>query len=226
MKNSQVIDDPEIVIKNRAYSYHKYNNVYYKSILNHSFVGSTNLNTTAEDLCLWALNFEKKIIGNDSIFNKMKEKSKLNNGELIPYGLGLENRTYKGLNVIFHNGGDADYGSSLIRIPEHNFSVIFLCNSHLFHPLDFVYNIVDFYLKDKESNTNSKPILNQTLLQSFVGDYEIFPGYVVSITKNKDTLFHQVKGDNNKLILPQTSDYEFIYPNMPHSKFVFEKVSG
>lgn len=225
MKNSQVIDDPETIIKNRAYSYHNYNSVYYKSILNHSFIGSTNLNTTTEDLCLWALNFEKKTIGNDAIFNKMKAMSKLNNGESIAYGLGIENRTYKGLNVLFHGGGDADYGSYIIRIPEQHFSVIFLCNSHLFHPLDFVYNIVDFYLKDQEINTNSKPIFDSNLLQNFVGDYEVFPGYVFSISKDNDTLFQQVKGDSTKVKLAQTSDYEFTYPNLPHSKFEFKKNS-
>jgi CubicO group peptidase (beta-lactamase class C family) len=222
MNNSQIVDDPETILKNRAYSYHKYNDIYYKSILNHSFVGSTNLNTTAEDLCLWAMNFEKKSIGNDTIFNKMKEKGKLNNGELIPYGLGIENTTYKGMKVLFHGGGDADYSSYILRIPEQNFSVIFLCNSHLFHPLDFVYTIVDFYLKDKEINTNSKPIINQTLLQNFVGDYEIFPGYIFSISNDNNTLFQQVKGDSTKVKLIQTSDYEFTYPNLPHSKIVFK----
>jgi CubicO group peptidase (beta-lactamase class C family) len=226
MKNSQVVDDPETIIKNRAYSYHKYNNTYYKSILNHSFVGSTNLNATTEDLCLWALNFDRKDIGNATIFNKMKEKGKLNSGELIPYGLGIENRKYKGLNVLFHGGGDADYGSYIVSIPEHHFSVVFLCNSHLFHPLDFVYNIVDFYLKDKETDTNSKLIIDHTLLPNFVGDYEIFPGLVFSISKDKDTLFQQVKGDSNKVKLFQTGDCEFTYPNMPHSKFVFEKTNG
>lgn len=226
MKNSQVVDDPETILKNRAYSYHKYNNRYYKSILNHSFVGSTNLNATTEDLCLWAMNFEKKNIGSDAIFNKMKEKGKLNNGERIPYGLGIENRTYKGLNVMFHGGGDADYGSYIIRIPEQHFSVIFLCNSHLFHPLDFVYPIVDIYLKDKETNTNSKPIIDYTLLSNFVGDYEIFPGYVFSISKDNNTLFQQVKGDTTKVKLVQISNYEFIYPSLPHSKLVFEKANG
>lgn len=228
MNHSQFIDDPEIIIKNRAYSYHKYENVLYKSILNLSFVGSTSLNTTAEDLSLWALNFQKQTIGNKAIFDKMKEKGKLKNGDTIAYALGQENTTYKGLNVIFHGGGDADYGSYLLRIPEHNLSVIFLCNSHTFHPLDFVYNIVDYYLKDKEISSEPIKVLNTTLLQSFVGDYEIFPGYIVSISKEKDTLFHLVKGDDavNKVKLPQISDYEFSFPNMPHSKFVFEKSDG
>lgn len=228
MNNSQFIDDPEIIVKNRAYSYHKFDNSYYKSSLGHSFVGSTGLNTSLDDLSLWALNFEKKTVGNDAIFNKMKANSKLNSGEIIPYGLGLENKIYKGLNVLFHGGGDADYGSYLLSVPEHDFSVLFLCNSHFFHPLDFVYTIVDYYLNEKEIVATPKTALNKSLLQNFVGDYEIFPGYVVSIRKENDTLFHLVKGDyeSNKVKLVQISDYEFIYPALPHSKFVFDNAKG
>lgn len=222
MNNSQFIDAPETIIKNRAYSYDKYEVNYYKNILNHSFVGSTGLNTTVDDLSLWAMNFEKKTIGNDAIFNKMKEKSKLNNGEQIPYGLGLENQTYKGLYVIFHGGGVGRYGSRILIIPKHNFAIVYMSNSHEFHPFDIVYNIVDYYLADKETVAPTQKI-DKTLLQNFVGDYEILTGYIFTFTRDKDTLFQQVKGDDTKVKLLQIADNEFIFPNRPHSKFVFEK---
>lgn len=227
MKNSQFIDAPETIVKNRAYSYIKYENTYYKSILNHSFVGSTGLNTTIDDLSLWAMNFKKKTIGNDAIFKKMKEKSRLNSGELIPYGLGLENQVYKGLDIVFHGGGIGRYGSRILIIPEHNFSVVYMCNSRDFHPFDIVYPIIDYYLADKET-IQSTPTINKTLLLNFVGDYEIFPraGYIFTFSKDNDTLFQQVKGDDAKVKLVQISDNEFTFPNYPHSKFVFEKANG
>ena len=226
MKNSQFIDDPEIIVKNRADSYYKPDTIYYKSILNHSFVGSTGLNTTAEDLSLWAVNFEKKTIGNGAIFNKMKEKSRLNNGEFIPYALGQENKIYKGLNVIFHGGGIAGYGSYVLRIPEENLAVVYLCNSQIFHPIDIAYKIVDYYLAEKENHTEIKPVFNPTLLQGFVGDYEPFPGLIVSISKENDTLILQSKGDTSKVKLVQSADNEFIYTNRPHSKIVFDTTNG
>ena len=224
MVNSQFVDEPEIIIKNRAYSYDKYDNTYYKNILNHSFVGSTGLNTTIDDLSLWAMNFKKKTIGNDAIFNKMKEKSRLNSGELIPYGLGLENQVYKGLDIVFHGGGIGRYGSRILIIPEQNFSIVYMCNSHEFHPFDIVYPIIDYYLADEEIAPPPKTI-NQTLLQNFVGDYGKFFEMVFTFSIEKDTLFLQIKGDNNKVKLPQISDNEFTYPNIPHSKFVFEKLN-
>jgi CubicO group peptidase (beta-lactamase class C family) len=225
MNNSQFVDAPETIIKNRAYSYYQSDNTYYKSILNHSFVGSTGLNTTAEDLSLWALNFEKKTIGNDAIFNKMKEKSRLNNGELIPYGLGIENQTYKGLDVIFHGGGIGRYGSRILIIPKYNFAIVYMCNSFDFHPFDIVYPIIDYYLADKEI-IPSTPTINKASLQKFVGDYEILTGLIFTFSVENDTLYQQTKGDENKVKLLQTSDNEFTYPNYAHSKFVFEETVG
>lgn len=226
MKNSQFIDDPETIIGNRAYSYYNSDSIYRKSILNHTFVGSTGLNTTVEDLSLWSLNFNKKTIGNDSIYNKMKGKSRLNNGEIIPYALGQENKVHKGLNVIFHGGGIAGYGSYLLRIPEQNFAIAYMCNSQFYHPFDVVYNIADYYLKDKEIMVNTTSVLKPLLLQNFVGSYEPFPGLIISISEDNGTLFLQSKGDSSKVKLTQCSDYEFIYPNRPHSRIVFEKTKG
>jgi len=89
-----------------------------------------------------------------------------------------------------------------------------------------VYPIIDYYLADKET-IPSNPTINKTLLQNYVGDYEILPriGYILTFSKENDTLFQQVKGDENKVRLSQISDNEFIFPNYPHSKFVFEKTN-
>ncbi len=225
MKNSFFLDDPEIIIQNRAYSYHEAYDMYYKSLLNFSFVGSTGLNTTAEDLCLWSLNFEKHIVGNDAIFRKMSEKSKLNSGEVIPYALGQELKEYKGLNVIFHGGGDAGYSSYLVRIPEHQFSLVVLSNASL-NPLDVAYEVIDYYLADKEvaaPKIQSKFAMDETVLETFVGEYEVMPGMIISIGHDKDTLFLRGRGDDQKLNLTALNNYEFIYPNAPHSKIVFSK---
>lgn len=226
MTHSFFLDAPEMIVKNRACSYYKSGSIFYKSILNHSFVGSTGLNTTVEDLSLWAMNFDKLIVGNKTIFNKMKEKSKLNNGEIIPYALGQENKVYKGLHTIFHGGGIAKFGSYLLRIPDQNFSVVYMCNSHDFHPLDIVYSIADYYLGDKETVDKPKTALNKSLLPAFVGNYEVFPGLILSVINNKDSLFVHVYGDTNKVKLSQISDHEFIYPERPHSKFVFDKTNA
>ena len=227
MDHSFFLDASETIINNLAYSYYKVENRYYKNYLNCSFFGSTGLVTSVEDLSLWAINFDKKTIGNETIFNKMKQKSHLNNGEEISYALGQELKEYNGWNCIFHGGGIASYRSYFLRIPEANFAVIVESNEGDFNPLDIVFEIVDFYLKDKSQTlTTSKSIIDTSKLKSFVGDYEVFPGMMVSINQENQTLFLQVKGDTKKVALSAINTFEFIYPDRPHSKIVFPKDSN
>jgi CubicO group peptidase (beta-lactamase class C family) len=231
MNNSFFLDDPEKIIKNKVYSYYEAGSSFKKSLLNFSLVGPTGLNTTVEDLGLWTMNFESPIIGDSSIFNKMKEKSKLNNGEIISYALGQELREYKGLNVIFHGGGNAGYRSYLLRIPKYKFSVIILANGQSFNPLDVAYNIVDDYLDDKEDKhgimeTNKpEPEINKEALHTFTGDYETMRGLIFTITTKENNLYLQINGDSEKVLLPSIAANEFSFPNFPHSKISFIKAN-
>jgi CubicO group peptidase (beta-lactamase class C family) len=232
MNNSFFLDDPEKIIKNKVYSYYEAGSSFKKSLLNFSIVGSTGLNTTVEDLSLWAMNFESPVIGDSSIFNKMKEKSKLNNSEIISYALGQEVKEYKGLNVIFHGGGDAGYRSYLLRIPKYKFSVIILANSQSFNPLDVAYHIVDYYLDDKEDKEGIKetnkpePVINEETLHTFTGDYETMRGLIFTFTTKGNNLYLQITGDSEKIALPSISANEFLFPNFPHSKISFIRANN
>lgn len=226
MEHSLFLNNTEAIINNLAYSYYKVENTYHKSSINCSIFGSTGLITSVEDLSLWAINFDKKTIGNETIFNKMQQKSHLNNGEEISYALGQELKEYKGWNCIFHGGGIASYRSYLLRIPEANFAVIVESNDADFNPLDIVFEIVDFYLKDKSPTPKAtKTVIDTSKLQLYVGDYEVFPGMMVSIIEENQKLFLQVKGTANKVALPTINTSEFTYPDRPHSKIVFPNES-
>ncbi|HAO28338.1 MAG TPA: serine hydrolase, partial [Chryseobacterium indologenes] len=69
--------------------------------------GSSNIYTTLDDFCKWAVNFQNSVIGNRETYNKMQQNTLLNTGEKVEYGLGLQTGTYKGLDIVFHGGGTA-----------------------------------------------------------------------------------------------------------------------
>ncbi len=218
MKNSFFLDDAEKIIKNRVYSYCPFGSGYQKSLLNYSIVGSTGLCTTVEDLSLWALNFQKGIVGNTAIFDKMQKKSKLNSGEEISYALGQEIKNYKGLEVIFHGGGDAGYRSYLLRIPSQNFTLAIAGNSETFNPLSIAYKIVDYYLENELTApkiTEVKETINikNEILKSYQGNYEVIAGLFFTITSNSDTLFVETSDNNQKTELYPISENEFMMGN-------------
>lgn len=227
MKESLFLDDPSLVVKNKALSYVKQNNDYYYIPLNRSIVGSTGLYTTVSNLSLWADNFNDITIGNKRIFEKMQSKSSLNNGEIIPYALGQELKVYKGLDVIFHGGGDAGFRSYLLRVPQHNLNIAISGNFESFNPLNISYGLLDIFLsnKIKEPIIKVKPNYINKDLKKFEGDYQVFPGLYITILAEQDTLSFQSYGSDLKLKLPILGKNEFKFTARAHSKFVFMKNS-
>jgi CubicO group peptidase (beta-lactamase class C family) len=162
MSHTLFYDDCEKLVKNRAYSYYADSTGYKKSNLNYSTVGATSLFTTSEDLCLWALNFEKPLVGKDFI-EKMAKKGVLNKGDTIGYAMGQGMYNYKGLKIFEHGGADAGYRSDLMRIPGEHFSVNVLSNMASFNPGDIAAKVRDIYLtgtqvKEPEKPANPEPM--------------------------------------------------------------------
>ncbi|TRX01926.1 serine hydrolase [Flavobacterium gawalongense] len=196
MSRTLFYDDHEKIVKNRAYSYHTDKTGYKKSVLNYANVGATSLFTTVEDLSLWTLNFSSAKIGDVTLFNKMNTLAILNNGKTFGGALGQFVGKYKGLNEIQHGGADAGYRSYLTRFPDEKFSVIVFSNIADFNSGKMAHKIVDLYLHDKikveEKNvktTTDEIVIDKNILNTYVGDYELQPGLIVSITIENGQLF-------------------------------------
>jgi CubicO group peptidase (beta-lactamase class C family) len=211
MFNTQIKDDYEKIIKNRASSYHLTSTGYKKSILNVESVGSTNLNTTIEDMSLWSLNFSKFTIGSPTIIKKMDTPYVLNNGKALnpnggwrindqKLGLGQFLDKYKGLNEIYHAGGDAGYRAYFTRFPEQNFSVIIFANSSEIQPYILAAEVTDLYLKnDLKNSSKEKPTtINNIVVDSIQyspSELNEFSGKYYN--KDLQTTYHIVAKENN-----------------------------
>lgn len=225
MNHTLVLDNLGTIVKNKAYSYTQTEQGFEKIPFNFTLVGSSGINTTAQDLSLWAMNFHEPnpTIGGQAIFEKMKTPSHLNNGEKIPYALGQEWKKYKGLDVIFHGGGDAGYRAYLLRIPKYNFSVVVMGNFESFNPLDISYNIVDLYLKKYQTQQALEQVPQYTTneLKKWEGNYEIFPGNFFTLVAKNDSLYFQPFTSKETYPLPVLSEKTFSFPYAPHSKMEF-----
>ncbi len=216
MSHTLFYDDHEKIVKNRAYSYYSDSTGYKKSVLNYANVGATSLFTTVEDLSLWAINFSKMEIGDTTIFNKMKTPAVLNNGKTFGGALGQFVGKYKGLNEIQHGGGDAGYRTYLTRFPDNNFSVVVFSNAAEFNSAKMAHRIVDIYLNeeiklatqkkvDTTTTVNVKIAISPEVLNSYVGDYELQPGFIVSITNENGNLFTKATGQSILSLNPVTT---------------------
>ncbi|WP_100075252.1 serine hydrolase domain-containing protein [Chryseobacterium camelliae] len=225
MSNSLAVSSPSLIVKNKAYSYRLKNEKYENFAFNLMANGSSGVSTTIKDLSKWIIKMQYPSLEDKNIFDEMIKPSTLNSGETIQYGLGLETKTYKGLELIFHGGGDAGYRSYILNVPKHHFSVVILGNNNDFKPFQLVYEVVDLFLKENEKEIPSpiKTIYTTQELKPFTGTYEMFPGSLFNIIAENNELYYQAFGSNKKMQLPIIGDGIFANPNLPISYFSFDK---
>ena len=163
------------------------------------------------------MNFENPVVGDRDIINKMSQRAVLNNGDTITYALGQDVSRYKGINMVSHSGGDAGYRTFLGRFPDQKFSVIVFSNDASFNPGGLALKVADLYLHDeivpekkveKKETTEIKVSVDIDTLKAYVGEYEIQPGFVLTITEEDGSLFGQATGQP-KFGLKAVSTTEF-----------------
>jgi hypothetical protein len=136
----------------------------------------------------------------------------LNNGETFGGALGQFVGEYKGLNEIQHGGADAGYRSYLTRFPNENFAVVVFSNSAEFNSGRIAHKVVDIYLKDKIKTNGAEEVkvesasevvaIDQNVLNTYVGDFELRPGFIIKISLNEGLLSGQATGQSVVSLTP------------------------
>jgi len=164
MQDTHFHDDYKMLVPNRAYSYDVTESGFKHDVLSYSTVGATSLHTTVGDLMLWAHSFHGDSVWADDVIDEMHTQGILNNGEEIPYALGQVIQDYKGLTSVNHSGGDAGFRSYLVRFPDHNLSIVVLCNLSTMLPRKLAEQIADIYLADHltESDDQERVVIELT----------------------------------------------------------------
>jgi CubicO group peptidase (beta-lactamase class C family) len=222
MAHTHFQGDYGIVVKDRAYSYARqpekgpspssalsatssmYGKYQYVA-LSYSTVGPSSLFSTLGDLARWDENFYTGEVGGPPLLAQMQEKGKLNNGKEIDYASGLVIGQYRGLRTVEHSGGDAAYRTNILRFPDQRFSVVLLANAGDVRPATLSFKIADIYLKDRLEPTPDKPSLGDKpevtidpkVLDAYVGDYQLRPGFIISFSKDNDHLVARATGQSS-----------------------------
>ena len=213
MSETRFQDDLSAVIENRALSYRPGSEGYVGEVLNYATAGPSGLKTTSRDLSRWAENFETGAVGGQGVIKRMREQGVLPDGTVNIYALGQERRLYRGLETWSHGGRDAGYRSFLLRVPSERFSVAVLSNAADFDTAAIAFAIADIYLSDRvgyevqSAPAEERPSAEQ--LAAYAGDYEIFPGLILSIRTEADRLIFSVLGEGEPVELPALSPTSF-----------------
>jgi len=203
MNDTHFHDNPDLIVKNRAYGYSpKKEGGYRLDILRLKVIGDLGVITTVEDFLKWDQNFYENKLGDgtQNLINMMKTRGKLNSGEVIPYAFGLNISHYGGLKIVSHGGSAVGYVAQYMQFPDQRFSVVILSNLSNFSTGRITRKIADLYLADQftESPTprqrqrpqgeRPKPVkLTSSQLQTYVGNYysdELDITYTLDVESN------------------------------------------
>jgi CubicO group peptidase (beta-lactamase class C family) len=158
MKNTHYHDDHTEIVKNRAVGYTpRKGGGYSIDSATLDVVGDGGLFSTVEDLSLWDRNFYTSQVGGPSFVKTLLSPGRLNNGTNLNYAFGLDLDAWRGLNFVEHSGSLRGYATDFIRFPEHQLSIVCLCNTSAARPGILVREIAAVYLGDKMTASPSPP---------------------------------------------------------------------
>jgi len=222
MTSTQFYDDRNAIIPNRAFGYSsKPGGGYSLDILRSDVIGDLGVITTVEDFLKWDQNFyENRLgIGTDDLINTMFTRGRTNDGEELPYALGVTFGSYRGLNTMGHGGSAVGYRAEFLQFPEQRFSVVILSNISSFQPGIMAQKVADLYLagqftepsptndleqtRSEISESHEPPILD---MSDFVGDFysdELDVSYSLSLEEG--SLYLDLRGNMSELA-PHSED--------------------
>ncbi|MGB8063475.1 MAG: serine hydrolase domain-containing protein [Candidatus Sulfotelmatobacter sp.] len=179
MTSTHFHDDHTMIVPRRATGYapHK-GGGFEMDMSNFEQLGDGSVMTTVEDLAKWDQNFEHPVVGGADAIRQLTTPGTLNNGQPIPYALGLFLDHYRGLNWIHHSGEWVGYRAALSRFPDQHFSTLVMCNCvGSMSPMTMALRVADVYLAEEFSRTekasSAKPAstVPDATLKQYVGTY-------------------------------------------------------
>ncbi len=129
MSHTEFRDDHTRAVDNAAHGYEATPSGYREADPRIDIVGDGGVYSTISDLAKWDENFTTMRVGGEKGMGMLLEAGALNNGQRIPYGLGLSLGEMRGMKTVAHNGSFGGFRSTMLRFPEVDIGVITLCNT-------------------------------------------------------------------------------------------------
>lgn len=185
----------------------EYQNARYLSMSQPYAAGS--LLSTVEDLLRWntAL-FGGKVVSEASL-ERMITPYTLSDGESTGYGFGLAVRDIRGRHAIAHGGGIFGFSTNALYIPEEKIFVAVLSNStgSRSNPTTISTRLAAVALGDP-IQVSKEVAVDPAILASYAGEYELAPGFSITIRHDGARLFARATNQGENEIFA-ASDTEF-----------------
>ena len=223
MTHTRWREDFAAIVPGRASGYEAKPSGGYRIDLPYSdIIGNGGLLFTAGDLLKWNASLDETTGEWGAVAQALQTPSRLNDGRVIEYCLGLEVDQYAGLKEVAHGGSTAGYRTYLARFPERHLSFALLSNAEEFNPGPVAHALTRIVLGLPQPAPLSRVPVSAEALAGFTGLYHS--------AQTDDLMLLTAK--NGKLYvatdeLIPTAEGKFEHP-ASHTAFVFSgtPVSG
>ncbi len=211
-------DDTKRVIPRRIPGYQKdgerYTNAEYLSTTWPYAAGS--LISTVDDLAKWdAALYTDKLVKQSSL-QRAWTSYVLKDGKPTNYGYGWGVNTLEGMQMISHGGGINGFTCNAVRLPEARVYVAILTNreggtGNLAQKLAVLASGKEWHepVAAKPLETKAAAIVNETVLERYVGAYQLAPEFIITVTREGAKLFGQATGQQRFELTPE-SETKFV----------------
>lgn len=226
MNSTLIVNKYDKIVPDRAEPYNSDRNGYVRDIGGlWYFYGGIGVYASALDLTRWLRYLASPSPKDSALVAKMEQKAILNNGETIPWGLGLIiNEGVGGRTKIWHGGDAPGYHAWLGRYPSEGLEIVVLTNLDSFQPDHAADAIAALFVPEHTPATKIpdpvKSEFDPSILDELIGQYETtpYPIWYVSefwkIWKEGDRLFFS-PGVGAQFALRPISDATFQVQDQP-----------
>ena len=217
MTSSVYLDDPFLVIKNRASSYGSLpGGGYWHGASIATNIGDGGILTTVGDLSLWDANFYQNQLGkkNPELMRKLEARTVLNNGDTIQWAMALRHDQHAGRHVIRHGGAYYGFRSEIARFPEEHLTTIVLANLMTIDATGLAYKVADLFLPalpPAAVTPAPAPVFAKLTTAQLAGKSGTFhnpvSGTVWSVTANDSALSVSTSTGYNFQLLPLDAEH-------------------
>lgn len=169
-------------------------------------VGDGTVNSTTGDLLKWdrAL-YTEKIISKE-MMSEAFTPAKLNNGKTYNYGFGWSTGNFQKGNIVSHSGGWPGYATFIERHVDTDKTIIVLSNHESRAPTQQVRNILYSIVPPVKKEIQ----LSAELLKKYEGEYELQPGFILTISTEGTKIFAQATGQQKLELFAEKEDEFFL----------------
>ena len=156
---------------------------------------------TVGDLAIW----NKAVFADEVISKESRDKAHtdyiLSTGESADYGYGWTFAKLEGSPVITHGGGINGFSTDAAYLPEEGLFIAVFSNCNCLNPGRLMQRLARTaigkpYIKPKRVDVSEEE------LNSYVGEYEIAPGFIVTVSTKEGKLLAQPTGQAQVELVP------------------------